>query len=225
MASEKTPTPTPTPSPTPTEKPTPKPTPTEKPTPTPTPEIKKKATETKKVVNTPTPTAKPALPVTPKPVLTPPSNPGAVKTTGPALEPPKPGHNIGKSGGIGRIGVPGAPPGPGVPWGKPGVIEEGSFPDDYLALIVAALQKNFVLPPHIRENKTCTVRFKIMQDGRLVEPQVVEGQGTGLPGLDQIAVKSVLDAGRVPPYPPDYSKAPFVYARVNFVFEPARQNP
>lgn len=121
------------------------------------------------------------------------------------------------------MGIPGLPPGPGVPWGKAGVVEDASFPDDYINKIVYALQQKFVLPPYIRENKTCTVRFKILQDGRLVEPQVVQGQGTGIPGLDQLALNAVLQAGQVPPYPPDYSKKPFVFARVNFQFTPAGQ--
>ncbi|HPS03033.1 MAG TPA: energy transducer TonB, partial [Candidatus Sumerlaeota bacterium] len=104
-----------------------------------------------------------------------------------------------------------------------GVIETRGthFPAEYLDQVVAALQKNFVLPPYIRENKTCTVRFKILQDGRLVEPQVIAGQGTGIAGLDQLALNAVLQAGPVPPYPPEYSTRPFVYARVNFAFTPS----
>jgi beta-lactamase regulating signal transducer with metallopeptidase domain len=99
--------------------------------------------------------------------------------------------------------------------------KDADFPPRYFEQGVAAIQKNFVLPPYIREGKSCTVRFKILQDGRLVEPQVVEGLGTGITGLDQLALKAVLQAGPVPPYPPEYSKKPFVYARVTFQFTPS----
>ncbi|HNY27691.1 MAG TPA: TonB family protein, partial [Candidatus Sumerlaeota bacterium] len=92
---------------------------------------------------------------------------------------------------------------------------------EYLDQVVAALQKNFVLPPYIRENKTCTVRYRILRNGRLDKPRVVNGQGTGIPGLDQLALNAVLQAGPVPPYPPEYSTRPFVYARVNFAFTPS----
>jgi len=105
--------------------------------------------------------------------------------------------------------------------GKTLELEGGDFPADYLNQIVAALQKRFILPSYVRENKTCTVRFKILQDGRLVEPQVIAGQGTGIAGLDQLALNAVLQAGPVPPYPPEYSTRPFVYARVNFAFTPS----
>jgi TonB family protein len=202
--------------------------------------MKKKAPEIKKVVNTPAPTAKPAAPATPKPVLTPPPNPGSkgegAKSGGPALEPPKPGLPPGGSplgsptgrpdGGVGPIGIPGVPPGPGVPWGKAGVIEDGSFPPDYLAQIVAILKKEFVIPPSIRNEKsTCVVRFKILRDGSLSEPKVVEGHGTGVDGLDQLALNAILKAGRVPPYPPEYSKKSEVFALVPFVFEPTKPKP
>ncbi len=102
-------------------------------------------------------------------------------------------------------------------------IEEGNFPAEYLAQVVPVLNKEFVLPPNIREKSSCTVRFKIFQDGQLVEPQVIAGQGTGIPGLDQLALNAVLQAGPVPPYPPEYSTKPFVYARVNFAFTPSVQ--
>jgi hypothetical protein len=99
--------------------------------------------------------------------------------------------------------------------------ESGDFPADYLNQIIAALSKNFVLRPNVHADKPCTVRFKIFQDGRLAEPQVVEGQGTGVEGLDHLAINAVLKAGKIAPYPPEYSKQPFVYARVRFMFTPS----
>ncbi len=228
IASEKTPDPTQSPTATPTQAP-------KVPTPVVTPETKKQEQEFKVVKGTPAPSEMPES-VTPKPsVLTPPPNPG---TNGEGthsgndapLEPPKGEIRNGTdpAGSLNGLSPEGS--GSGVQGGSGGgqgetgiALDGGNFPPDYIAQIETLLKSNFTPPAYLRENKTCTVRFKILQDGSLRDPQVVEGQGTGFDGLNLIAIQAVEKARRVFPYPPEYSTKPFVYARVNFQFTPANQ--
>ncbi len=79
------------------------------------------------------------------------------------------------------------------------VFEETAFSPDYINQVVAALNRNFILPPYIRENKTCTVRFKILQDGRLVEPQVVRDREREYPAWIRLRSKRLCRRGRYRP--------------------------
>lgn len=207
--------PTPRPTPKPTPLPTPKPVKKDvvhkpKPSPSPTPRSQKKvaSADFKKEIATPTPEPTQTPRPTPKPKITPAPQKKKVAVSTPAPTPektPPPAKGV----------KDGAPPKPITPSNMIQTEEDISLPYDYLINSRSRIQKNFRLPPHIRDNNICTVEFKIRKDGYLYDFKIKES--TGLRKLDQYAIQALQSTRYLPALPDNVNKE-FIRGWLSFTF-------
>jgi len=197
-------------------KPTPK-KPTPAPTPTPTPKVKTPTPAPTSARKTPsvTPgadTKGTSAKATPGAAATAKSGPSAAPTPGAGTTPnaPSPGLLIGGGGKPDASGLPG--------FGGTGPPTALSGYDYYRLAVLMRIKANFNPPRYLcSPGVTSLIRFTIMRDGRIVNPQVVRSAGDQV--LDGIALRALEATAQLPPLP-DTIKEEQIEELAQFDFTP-----
>jgi TonB family protein len=168
----------------------------------------------------PTPLNPLSVPVPPPKVTEPDAQVGGPVTTGPIASSssssntsPSPimspnsgtgsqGSNLRRPGSYSPGGGDMGNPGPGNPYGAPGVdaIKEPDF-GPYMRELQRRIKKNWN-PPRGNESKRVILLFKVSRDGQLLSLRVYKSSSN--PENDKAAVQAVRDAAPFRPLPPEY---------------------
>ncbi len=89
------------------------------------------------------------------------------------------------------------------------------MPSYYAEQAIAMIASNFDVPEASQRDATCEVRFRILDDGGILSPEVVRSSGDA--ALDRLAIEALERTERLLPLP-DGLRRRYIDARLVFRF-------